>query len=91
VTLAGTAWRAVSIITADRSTASTCSARVASRAANLPVPHPTSSTRSQCPGSRPGLTARQVRVQAASALPEASVRRLALWRYELLWRKPATG
>jgi SAM-dependent methyltransferase len=36
----------------------------------------------------PELTIRQVRQQAERALPGATVRRLALWRYELRWRKP---
>jgi hypothetical protein len=34
------------------------------------------------------LTIRQVRRQAERALPGATVRRLVLWRYELVWRKP---
>ena len=36
----------------------------------------------------PELTIRQVRQQAERALPGATVRRLILWRYELVWRKP---
>jgi 2-polyprenyl-3-methyl-5-hydroxy-6-metoxy-1,4-benzoquinol methylase len=36
----------------------------------------------------PELTLRQVRQQAERALPGAAVRRLVLWRYELVWRKP---
>jgi 2-polyprenyl-3-methyl-5-hydroxy-6-metoxy-1,4-benzoquinol methylase len=41
------------------------------------------------PVMRPRLSVREVRAQAVSALPGASVRRLPFWRYELLWRKPA--
>jgi SAM-dependent methyltransferase len=43
------------------------------------------------PVLRPRLTVRQVRAQAVSALPGSSVRRLPLWRYQLLWRKPPSG
>src|SRR5258708_4918859 len=45
VTLTGVICLAASIITDDRSSASTCSTRLASSAANAPAPHPTSSTR----------------------------------------------
>jgi hypothetical protein len=38
--------------------------------------------------TNPELTIRQVRQQAERALPGAAVRRLVLWRYELVWRKP---
>jgi hypothetical protein len=37
----------------------------------------------------PPLTTRQVRVVAAAALPGARVRRLAYWRYLLVWQRPA--
>jgi 2-polyprenyl-3-methyl-5-hydroxy-6-metoxy-1,4-benzoquinol methylase len=36
----------------------------------------------------PELTLRQVRAQAAAALPGSRVRWLVHWRYELTWRKP---
>ena len=36
----------------------------------------------------PQLTTRQVRQQAAAVLPGVRVRRLLLWRYLLVWRKP---
>jgi hypothetical protein len=36
----------------------------------------------------PQLTLRQVRAQAAAALPGSRVRWLVHWRYELSWRKP---
>jgi SAM-dependent methyltransferase len=36
----------------------------------------------------PELTTRQVREQAAAALPGATVRRLLLWRYLLVWHRP---
>lgn len=36
----------------------------------------------------PALTVRQVRAQALAVLPGAEVRRLLLWRYLLVWRKP---
>jgi hypothetical protein len=36
----------------------------------------------------PELTIRQVRQQAQRALPDATVTRLVLPRYELRWRKP---
>jgi SAM-dependent methyltransferase len=36
----------------------------------------------------PPLTTRQVRAVAVAALPGARVRRLAYWRYFLLWRRP---
>ncbi len=34
------------------------------------------------------LTTRQVRAQAALVLPDAHVRRLLFWRYELRWQRP---
>jgi ubiquinone/menaquinone biosynthesis C-methylase UbiE len=37
---------------------------------------------------RLGQALRQARQQAERALPGATVRRLILWRYELVWRKP---
>ena len=37
----------------------------------------------------PRLTLRQVRAQAAAALPGSRVRWLVHWRYELTWRKPS--
>jgi len=37
----------------------------------------------------PPLTTRQVRVVAAAALTGARVRRLAYWRYLLVWQRPA--
>lgn len=40
------------------------------------------------PTRDPVLTTRQVRAQAASVLPGARVRRLLLWRYSLVWRRP---
>lgn len=36
----------------------------------------------------PELTTREVRQQAREVLPGVRVRRLLLWRYELVWRKP---
>jgi hypothetical protein len=36
----------------------------------------------------PPLTTRQVRMVAAAALPGARVRRLAYWRYLLVWQRP---
>jgi 2-polyprenyl-3-methyl-5-hydroxy-6-metoxy-1,4-benzoquinol methylase len=43
------------------------------------------------PVKAPGLTVRQIRRQAGEVLPGARVRRLLLWRYELVWRKPAAA
>lgn len=40
------------------------------------------------PVMRPQLTLRQVRAQAAAALPGSRVRWLVRWRYEPTWRKP---
>ncbi len=40
------------------------------------------------PYADPELTLRQVRAQAAAALPGSRVRWLVHWRYELAWRKP---
>jgi SAM-dependent methyltransferase len=40
------------------------------------------------PMMNPELTLRQVRAQAAAALPGSRVRWLVHWRYELSWRKP---
>jgi len=40
------------------------------------------------PFADPELTLRQVRAQAAAALPGSRVRWLVHWRYELAWRKP---
>ena len=40
------------------------------------------------PFADPELTLRQVRAQAAAALPGSRVRWLVHWRYELTWRKP---
>jgi SAM-dependent methyltransferase len=40
------------------------------------------------PVTDPRLTLRQVRAQAAAALPGSRVRWLVHWRYELTWRKP---
>jgi hypothetical protein len=37
----------------------------------------------------PQLSLRQVRAQAAAALPGSRVRWLLHWRYELTWRKPS--
>ena len=37
----------------------------------------------------PTLTTREVRAQAAAALPGSRVRRLAFWRYLLVWHRPA--
>jgi SAM-dependent methyltransferase len=42
----------------------------------------------QMPVQDPALTVRQVRAQAQASLPGAEVRRLLLWRYLLVWRKP---
>jgi 2-polyprenyl-3-methyl-5-hydroxy-6-metoxy-1,4-benzoquinol methylase len=42
----------------------------------------------QMPIRDPKLTTRQVREQAGAVLPGAQVRRLLLWRYLVLWRKP---
>jgi SAM-dependent methyltransferase len=42
----------------------------------------------QVPIMEPELSLRQVRAQAAAALPGSRVRWLAYWRYELTWRKP---
>lgn len=44
--------------------------------------------RPQVPVTGPELTMREVRAQAAAALPGARVRWLVHWRYELTWRKP---
>jgi SAM-dependent methyltransferase len=41
------------------------------------------------PVKDPQLTLRQVRAQAAAALPGSRVRWLVHWRYELTWRKPS--
>lgn len=41
------------------------------------------------PVAAPGLTVRQVRLQARAALPGARVRRLLFWRYLLEWERPA--
>jgi 2-polyprenyl-3-methyl-5-hydroxy-6-metoxy-1,4-benzoquinol methylase len=43
------------------------------------------------PVKDPELTVRQVRQQAGGVLPGARVRRLVLWRYELVWRKPVAA
>jgi hypothetical protein len=43
------------------------------------------------PVKAPGLTVRKIRQQADEVLPGARVRRLLLWRYELVWRKPAAA
>jgi SAM-dependent methyltransferase len=40
------------------------------------------------PVKDPQLSLRQVRAQAAAALPGSRVRWLVQWRYELTWRKP---
>jgi hypothetical protein len=40
------------------------------------------------PVKDPQLSLRQVRAQAAAALPGSRVRWLLHWRYELTWRKP---
>jgi hypothetical protein len=40
------------------------------------------------PVKAPELTLRQVRQQVSEVLPGARVRRLLLWRYELVWHKP---
>jgi SAM-dependent methyltransferase len=40
------------------------------------------------PVENPQLTTRQVREQASAVLPDVEVRRLLLWRYLLVWRKP---
>jgi hypothetical protein len=40
------------------------------------------------PVEDPQLSLRQVRAQAAAALPGSRVRWLFHWRYELTWRKP---
>jgi SAM-dependent methyltransferase len=45
-------------------------------------------TRPQMPVMQPELALRQVRGQAAAALPGSRVRWLVHWRYELSWRKP---
>jgi len=42
----------------------------------------------QMPVRDPRLNTRQVREQASTVLPDVSVRRLLLWRYLLVWRKP---
>jgi 2-polyprenyl-3-methyl-5-hydroxy-6-metoxy-1,4-benzoquinol methylase len=42
------------------------------------------------PVQDPELTFRQAHEQARTALPEAHVRRLLLWRYLLVWHKPYT-
>jgi SAM-dependent methyltransferase len=42
----------------------------------------------QMPIMNPELTLREVRAQAAAALPGSRVRWLVHWRYELTWRKP---
>jgi SAM-dependent methyltransferase len=42
------------------------------------------------PVRNPELTTRQVRQQAGAVLPGVRVRRLLLWRYLLVWRKPAS-
>jgi SAM-dependent methyltransferase len=42
----------------------------------------------QVPVMEPDLALRQVRAQAAAALPGSRVRWLAYWRYELTWHKP---
>ena len=42
----------------------------------------------QMPVRDPQLNTRQVREQASTVLPDVSVRRLLLWRYLLVWRKP---
>jgi SAM-dependent methyltransferase len=44
--------------------------------------------RPQMPIMNPKLTLREVRAQAAAALPGSRVRWLVHWRYELTWRKP---
>lgn len=43
------------------------------------------------PVRKPDLTTRQVRASARGALPGVRVRRLLLWRYLLLWRKPVAS
>jgi SAM-dependent methyltransferase len=45
--------------------------------------------RPRMPVMDPEMSLRQVRAQAAAALPGSRVRWLACWRYELTWRKPA--
>jgi SAM-dependent methyltransferase len=45
-------------------------------------------TQPQMPVMTPKLSLRQVRTQAATALPGSRVRWLVHWRYELTWRKP---
>jgi SAM-dependent methyltransferase len=42
----------------------------------------------QVPMMNPEITIRQVRAQAAAALPGSRVRWLVHWRYELTWQKP---
>jgi SAM-dependent methyltransferase len=42
----------------------------------------------QMPVRDPQLNTRQVREQASTVLPDVRVRRLLLWRYLLVWRKP---
>lgn len=42
----------------------------------------------QMPIMNPKLALREVRAQAAAALPGSRVRWLVHWRYELTWRKP---
>jgi hypothetical protein len=41
------------------------------------------------PVKAPELTLRQIRQQVDDVLPGARARRLLLWRYELVWRKPS--
>jgi SAM-dependent methyltransferase len=46
-------------------------------------------THDDMPMAEPTLTTRQVRAQAEAVLPGVHVRRLLLWRYLLVWGKPA--
>lgn len=43
------------------------------------------------PVKAPELTLRQIRRQVGEVLSGATVRRLLLWRYELVWRKPGAA
>ena len=45
-------------------------------------------THAAMPVADPDFTVREVRADAARLLPGARVRRLLLWRYLLLWRRP---
>jgi SAM-dependent methyltransferase len=49
---------------------------------------PLDSSHADMPMLDPTLTTRQVRQQVAAVLPGATVRRLLLWRYLLVWTKP---